>query len=169
MKTSLIIFTIFLGCTAVKAQFHITEDRIKIDKVPNNIVEFVTNNYKGYRAKYFKIIQKDSSLQYETALKKRNTYIYALFDENTNMLRLDSVIDYRTIPANIKHDILSDLNKRFPKVKIGSCKQSALNAAIFYEIKLKTRTEKYIVQYDYKGEFLSQKVLPKKPLAPIFH
>ncbi|MGX1930988.1 hypothetical protein [Flagellimonas sp. 2504JD4-2] len=168
IKKALVIpmFFIFLS---IEAQFPVFEGRIDPHMLPKTAVELIKKKYSGYKVKYYKIIEADSSIRFEAVLKKNKKSAYILFDVNGELTHTEKVVEFNTIPKEISILIEDDLDMRFKKYKISSCKTQIRKGRFNYKIELNTEHKKLILIYTSNGVFKSQKKLPEKPLGPIFH
>ncbi len=177
MKTSLGILFLFFSITVAYSQDKLEREyRIKQSEVPATALEFIESTFENIQVKWY----GEDNLNGK-AIEAKGRYeskLYSIkFTTEGALQDVEVVIDFNTIPENVKTVIEKNLESRFSKIRIQKTQMQWLGStadlkalikgqkvtgtySTNYEITLKgtkdRRTEYYEILSDYKGELIRE-------------
>jgi hypothetical protein len=153
------VLILFFILTAIAGLAQSDKD-VKLKDVPQQVQDFIRNNYPGAgKIEYYKEIEGDTVL-YEAGFSyKTDRYNLLLFPDG-RIFETEIVTEFDELPASIQEAISRDLKGRYSNYRIRMVEQINPTTDLKYEIKVRAKKGRhrgyFEVYYDSKGNFLEE-------------
>lgn len=154
----LISLSFFSNISAQKIE---QEKRINQSEFPSLAMDYLQNHFQGMRK--MKLYQETStdSITYEAKFKLNQSRYSVEFFPNGQLLDIEKMIDFETIPTQTRQKITQLWNEHFQKHKITRCQEQTSKRGIRYEIELKGKNKEGRALYEYlfeaNGDFVRKR------------
>jgi hypothetical protein len=160
----IILLCIFISLSFwsnISAQKIEQEKRIDRSEFPSQAMDYLQDHFKGMRK--MKLYQETStdSITYEAKFKLDKSRYSLEFFPNGQLLDIEKLIDFETIPTQTKQKITQLWNEHFKKHKVTRCQEQTSDRGIRYEIELKGKNKQGRALYEYlfeaNGDFVQKR------------
>jgi hypothetical protein len=149
-----------------------SEKKIKKEKVPANIQNYIKKNYPdGHKIRYFKEQHQDTVL-YVARLRTKKERLVMEFFENGELYEIEREEEFENLPASTQAAIQKDLVSRFHQFHILKVEFVNPHMKTEHELTIKAKTEQGTqfleVFYDEHGSFIRMSELKLKAIQTMF-
>ncbi len=152
-----------------RAQFHISEKKVKKNKISKEIIDYVEKNYSGLSTKYYKLRTDQDSICYEAKVKTDQGKINLIFDRSGQFISIDKEIDYRDISEETRSVINNYFDIKYTKYKVTHSRDHKLENEQVYELDVSAKKKKYRFRFKKDGTLIEYKEIPQKKIDLIFN